>query len=362
MYVSGERVSKIIQSLFENRILIPYALRFQRTKNPKFEKYMEEPYTWAEENVYRIVSNQVYIGHTVTNKSHRLSYKCKKKVNHNAEDMYVFPNTHEPLVDEKTFELAQKRLSSRHRSCKSDIIDMYSNLIFCGDCGTKMHCQKNTKETIAYTCGKYRNSRNRLVEVCSTHFIRQVVLNELILEDINRVLKSVQNNRQQFIENALKSAENRQLSVSVNEKKLYDKAKKRFSELDKIFKKLYEDRVLERISDQQFSTLTADFESEKANLKEVITIYETAKSDFEKSKQDVTRFIKIVDKYTEITELNYKILHEFIDKIKIFGTDKETKIRKIEIIYNFIGAVTPTAPIKNVSKSKRSGTVITTVA
>jgi hypothetical protein len=276
--------------------------------------------------------------------------------------MYIFKNTHEPIVDEETFELAQKRLASRHRSCKSEVIDMYSGLVFCGDCGSKMYCQKNAKETVAYTCGKYRNNKKRFVGICSTHFIRQVILNELISEDLNNIIQSVKMNRQQFIENALKSAEKRQLSVSASEKKSYDKAKKRFSELDKIFKKLYEDRVLGKISDQQFSNLTADFESEKAKLKEVITTYETAKSDFEKSKQDVTKFIKIVDKYTEITELNYEILHEFIDRINIFETDKETKTRKIEIIYNFIGAVNPTAPIKNVSKSKRSGTVITTLA
>jgi hypothetical protein len=114
-----------------------------------------------------------------------------------------------------------------------------------------------------------------------------------------------------------------------------------------------------RLSDEQFSNLTADFESEKAKLKEVITTYETAKSDFEKSKQDITKFIKIVDKYTEITELNYEILHEFIDKIKIYEINKETKTRKIEIIYNFIGAVNPTAPIKNISNSTLLGKVIT---
>jgi translation initiation factor IF-3 len=115
-------------------------------------------------------------------------------------------------------------------------------------------------------------------------------------------------------------------------------------------------------SDEQFSTLTADFETEKTKLKDIITAYETAKSDFEKAKQDIKKFIKIVGKYTEITELNYEVLHEFINRINIFETDKETKTRKIEIIYNFIGAVTPTTPVKNVSKSQRSGLVITTVA
>jgi hypothetical protein len=323
---------------------------------------MNEPYTWTEDRIYQVISNQAYIGHTITNKSHRLSYKCKKPVKNNIENMYIFPNTHEPLVDEKTFELAQKRLASRHRSCKSEVIDMYSGLVFCGDCGSKMYCQKSTKETVAYTCGKYRNNRKRFVGICSTHFIRQVILNELILADLNSIIESVKINRQQFIENALKSAENRQLTMSANEKKSYHKAQTRLAELDRIFKKLYEDRVLEKITDEQFSHLTADFEGEKAKLKEIITTYETAKADFEKSKQDVTKFIKIVDRYTEITELNYEILHEFIDRVNIFETDKETKTRKIEIIYNFIGAVNPTAPVKVISACKWSRTAITTIA
>jgi hypothetical protein len=355
LYISGERVANIVKFLFDNRILKPFALRFQRTHQPSFEKHMSEPYTWNPEMIYGMISKQEYIGNTVTNKSHALSYKCKKNVKHKADEMYVFPNTHEPIIDKETFEMAQKRLSSRHRSCKSEVIDVYSGLVFCGDCGTKMYCQKTVKEKIAYTCGKYRNARNRLVKIYSTHFIRQVILNELVLEDLNRVLESVKINRQLFIENALKSAENRQLSVSTSEKKSYDKAKKRFSELDKIFKKLYEDRVLERISDEQFSNLTADFESEKANLKDIISAYETAKSDFEKSKQDITKFVKIVDKYTEITELNYEILHEFIDKIMVFEVDKANKTRRIEIFYNFIGVASMATPVKNVGNVKTLG-------
>jgi hypothetical protein len=96
------------------------------------------------------------------------------------------------------------------------------------------------------------------------------------------------------------------------------------------------------------------------NIKDIIASYETAKSDFEKSKQDVTKFIKIVDKYTEITELNYEILHEFIDKIIVFEVDKENKTRKIEIFYNFIGVASIATPVKNVDTSKRLELAITT--
>jgi hypothetical protein len=143
---------------------------------------------------------------------------------------------------------------------------------------------------------------------------------------------------------------------------LPNKAKKRVSELDKLFRQLYEDKTFGKITDVQFSTLTADFSTEKESLATLISEFETAQMQLNEDKQDITKFIKIVDKYTEITELNYEILHEFIDRVNIFETDKETKTRKIEIIYNFIGAVNPTAPIKNISKSKRSGTVITTLA
>jgi hypothetical protein len=177
--------------------------------------------------------------------------------------MFIFENTHEPIIDEETFELAQKRLENRKRTTKTGYIDMYSSVIFCGDCGAKMYYSLKQTGDVSYTCGKYINSKNRLVEVCSTHFIRQVILNELILADLNSIIKSVKMNRQQFIENALKSAENRRLNENLIKQKEYNKAKKRVSELDKLFRQLYEDKTFGKITDVQFSTLTADFANKK---------------------------------------------------------------------------------------------------
>jgi hypothetical protein len=130
---------------------------------------MEEPYTWNPAVIYDMISMQEYIGNTVTNKSHRVSYKCKKNVKNSAENIFIFHGTHEPIIDEETFELAQKRLENRKRTTKTGYIDMYLSVIFCGDCGAKMYYSLNQTGVVSYTCGKYRNSKNRFAEVCSIH-------------------------------------------------------------------------------------------------------------------------------------------------------------------------------------------------
>jgi hypothetical protein len=223
---------------------------------------------------------------------------------------------------------------------------MFSGILFCGDCNAKMHLQgvRANPEKLSYSCGTYRNGKTRLNTDCSMHFIRQNVLKDLILADLQRLLNEVKFDKQKFIDNALKSAQNRRLNENLIKQKEYNKAKKRVSELDKLFRQLYEDKTFGKITDVQFTTLTADFANEKENLATLISEFETAQMQLNEDKQDITKFIRIVDKYTEITELNYEILHEFIDRVNIFETDKETKTRKIEIIYNFIGAVNSTAP------------------
>jgi DNA invertase Pin-like site-specific DNA recombinase len=349
MFVSGEKICDIQRYLLENKAITPKVLAYNRSANPnpKFADNLKIPYNWDTKTIYGILQNLAYTGCLVTNQSHNLSYKSKKRIMNSPEERFYFPNAHEALISKGTFELAEKRLESRTRPCKIGEIDPYSGLIFCGDCGHKLNINrgKNRAENaVHYVCGAYRCGVQRQLHPCTTHYIRKIVLDELVLSDLNRIAESIKKSKQKFIENALKYAENKDFDTSKSKKKEYEKSKKRLAELDKIFKKLYEDRVLERITDEQFSDLTADFQIEKQNLKEIINSFENEKSESEKKKQDINKFIKIVDKYTEFTELNYEILHELIDRIKIYEVDKVNKIRKVEVIYKFIGAVTPTAP------------------
>ena len=198
------------------------------------------------------------------------------------------------MIDEEIFDLAQKRIATKHRPTKCDEIDLFSGLLFCGDCGYKMYLQQGAgtlERKHAYTCGRYRN-RIRTGEVCTTHYIRKSVLKELVL-----------------------------------------------GELDHLFRKLYEDNALGRLSDQQFTFMVSGYDDEKAALVEKIRGLEKEVSTVTERRDDVGRVVQIVRKYTDVQELSYEIVHEFIDRILVYELDKDTNTRKVEIYYSFVGQV-----------------------
>ena len=194
------------------------------------------------------------------------------------------------MIDEETFDLAQKRIATKHRPTKCDEIDLFSGLLFCGDCGYKMYLQQGAG-TLERKHGRYRN-RIRTGEVCITHYIRKSVLKELVL-----------------------------------------------GELDHLFRKLYEDNALGRLSDQQFTFMVSGYDDEKAALVEKIRGLEKEVSTVTERRDDVGRFVQIVRKYTDVQELSYEIVHEFIDRILVYELDKDTNTRKVEIYYSFVGQV-----------------------
>ena len=198
------------------------------------------------------------------------------------------------MIDEETFDFVQKRIATKHRPTKCDEIDLFSGLLFCGECGYKMYLQQGAgtlERKHAYTCGRYRN-RIRTGEVCTTHYIRKSVLKELVL-----------------------------------------------GELDHLFRKLYEDNALGRLSDQQFTFMVSGYDDEKAALVEKIRGLEKEVSTVTERRDDVGRFVQIVRKYTDVQELSYEIVHEFIDNILVYELDKDTNTRKVEIYYSFVGQV-----------------------
>ena len=251
-----------------------------------------------------------------------MSYKSKKTKRIPEEKQYFFPNTHEPLIDEETFELAQKRLANRHRCTRVDEVDIFSGLLFCGDCGYKMYLIRGAgtpERKHAYTCGNYRN-RARNDFVCTTHYIRKSVVSELVLADLKRVLSYVQSSEQEFIQTA------------------------------------NEYNALGKISDSQFAFLTSGYDEEKTTLtRRIAELTQEIDAATERS-ADVKRFVALVRKYTAIEELTYENVHELIDRILIHELDRETNTRKVEIFYNFVGRIdSGDQPTESVSYFRQIG-------
>ena len=365
MYVRGDRICEIQNWLRDNEILTVGELRYRRTGRTQHPRpQLNAWYNWPEKTLYDILARQEYLGHTITAKTYKVSYKSKK-TRKNAEDKrYFFPNTHEPLIDEETFELAQKRIATRHRPTKSDEIDLFSGLLFCGDCGYKMYLQKGAgtpERKHAYTCGNYRN-RARNDFLCTTHYIRKSVLKELVLADLQRIMSYVKGHEQEFIQTATECSEQAMKKALGHQRKELDKAEARLGEINLLFRKLYEDNALGRLSNEQFVFLTSGYEDEKAALtKRVAELRKELDTAAERS-ADVKRFVALVRRYTEISELTYENVHEFIDRILVYELDKNTNTRKIEIFYSFVGKVdTGDQPTESVSYFRQIGADVKSV-
>ena len=342
MYVRGDRMCEIQNWLRDNEILTVGELRYRRTGSKRHPRpQLNAWYNWPDKTLYDILTRKEYLGHTITGKTYKVSYKSKKTKKNPEEKRYFFPNTHEPLIDEETFDLAQKRIATRHRPTKVETIDIFSGLLFCGECGYKMYLQQGAgtlERKHAYTCGKYRN-RIRTGEVCTTHYIRKSVLQELVLADLQRVLSYVRNNEQDFIETANEYNAKATQKALTQQRKELEKAQARMGELNLLFRKLYEDNALGKLSDEQFAFLTSGYDDEKKMLTHKIAELSTVIDTATERSTDVKRFVALVRKYTEINELTYENVHELIDRILIHELDKETNTRKIEILYSFVGRV-----------------------
>ena len=365
MYVRGDRICEIQNWLRDNEILTVGELRYRRTGRTQHPRpQLNAWYNWPEKTLYDILARQEYLGHTITAKTYKVSYKSKK-TRKNAEDKrYFFPNTHEPLIDEETFALAQKRIATRHRPTKSEEIDLFSGLLFCGDCGYKMYLQKGAgtpERKHAYTCGNYRN-RARNDFLCTTHYIRKSVLKELVLADLQRIMSYVKGHEQEFIHTATECSEQAMKKALGHQRKELDKAEARLGEINLLFRKLYEDNALGRLSNEQFVFLTSGYEDEKRELtKRAAELKKEIDTAAERS-ADVKRFAALVRRYTEISELTYENVHEFIDRILIYELDKNTNTRKIEIFYSFVGKVdTGDQPTESVSYFRQIGADVKSV-
>ena len=359
LYVGGARMCEIQDWLKENEILTVGELRYRRTGSTRHPRpQLNAWYNWPDKTIYDILTRKEYLGHTITGKTYKVSYKSKKTKKNPEEKQYFFPNTHEALIDEETFDLAQKRIATRNRPTKVDEIDIFSGLLFCGDCGYKMYLMRGAKtleRKHAYTCGNYRN-RARNDFVCTTHYIRKSILSEIVLADLQRVLSYVKAHEQDFIQTANEyNAQSAKKALASQQKEL-DKAELRMKELNLLFRKLYEDNALGKLSDEQFAFLTSGYDDEKKTLtRRIAELTEQINAANERN-TDVKRFVALVRKYTEINELTYENVHEFIDRILIHELDRENNTRKIEIFYSFVGKIeSGDEPTESVSYFRQIG-------
>lgn len=295
---------------------------------------------WNPATVSDILSRREYLGHTINCKTYTKSYKNHKIYQNNPEKWLIFENTHEAIIDQDTFDAVQRIRAGRRRRTPMGEMPVLSGIVYCADCGAKMYQVRcsTMKQKEYLVCASYRKKSKR---TCSSHQIKNEVLEKLILADIQRITSFVKENEKEFIEMVSnKSKQDSDKLLKSNRKEL-ETAKERIDKLDNIIIHLYEDNVEGKISDDRFKKLTDAYENEQASLTERIKALEATINTTNEEFTNIESFIKLVKKYTNIDKLDCEILRTFVDKVLVYQAEKidGKKVQKIKIIYNFIGDI-----------------------
>lgn len=294
---------------------------------------------WQHRTVVGILECPEYLGHTVNFKTTTKSYRDKRKIQNDPKDWAVFKNTHEPIIDQAAFDLVQKMRGKRRRQTKSDRVGLFSGLVYCADCKSRHYFCTAKSVSInqeRYVCSGFQR---RQIECDNAHYIREMKLTEIVLNDVNDKINFLKQHEKQFTESLAKRAKTDQQKELRKAEKRVIEAKKRVSELDNIIKRLYEDNVLGKLSDERFIILSKDYEFEQSKLKQEIDELETRLSKQKEDVKNVQKFLEIVRKYTTLESLTPSIVNELIDRIEIHKPDKSTgkRIQQIDIYYRFVG-------------------------
>ena len=352
--VARKGLMQIAKVLTADKVLTVNAYYAKRDGKPMPDNL----YRWSVETIRGILERPEYMGCTVNFKTYSKSHKLKKRLQNALENYRIFPDTQPAIVNRNVFERVQELRANKRRPAKqTERQGLFSDLLYCADCGSKLHFAtgKNmTPEQDCYRCARYKSNPGD----CTMHFIREETLKRFMLrrifdvtamffEDIMSFQKAVYEQR---FEEAEKTTKKRKREIS--------QAEKRIAELDRIFKRIYEDDISGAISHERFLKLSAEYEAEQKELTEKVRVGWEMVSTYEQDKADFDSFAAVIRKYVGITELTPTIVNEFVKKIIVHALDKSSGHRrqKIQIIWNFVGELKQDEDRQTIERERKSRT------
>ena len=334
--IDGKGPEQIERILEEKQILTTRALYAKRKKKPMPER----PYHWGNQSIVAILERQEYTGCTCNFKTYSKSYKLKKRIPNEPEDMFYLPDTQEAIVSQAQFDRVQELRKNKRRPVKAERQGLFSGLLFCADCGSKLHFATSKRfegKQDCYVCCHYKSNRG----TCTAHYIREDVLREIVLERIRAVNEYIRDDVDAFQEEWLQCRRTDQERSIRDDKKKVEQAKKRLFDLDVIISWLYEDYVLGNLSQDRYKKMSADYEAEQERLKLEIEVIEEWVEQREEMNDGLDAFIVLTQKYVDVEELTQTIVNEYIKKIVVYAPDKSSgkRTQKVKIYFNFVDDV-----------------------
>ncbi|GHU94583.1 recombinase [Clostridia bacterium] len=341
MTIDGFGPGTIATKLAEEKIECPSYYLAQRGCGNYQNRPQDDPYRWWNTTVSDIISRLEYCGYTVNFKTTQKSFKNKRRYANSPENMAVFENTHEPIVPQETWELANKLRANakRHVDYCGDPRPL-TGLLFCADCGAKLYHERSTPNAVklkdAYLCASYVKKTAE----CTPHRVTTAAITELILDTLRTVAGYALNNEEDFRARVSEMFSAKLDGDMKARRKRLAVCEKRVADLDRLIKKLFEEHALGDLADKRFAALSADYEQEQADLEHEVETLNAEIGSYVDSAERADSFMSLTRKYIDFSELSPSMLNEFVERVNIGEREDRgcqfTK-QKVEIVLNFIG-------------------------
>ena len=337
--LAGRGPSQIARQLEKEKILVPSAY-YESVGRSHAQKVPTNPYSWDQKTVVGIIENRQYTGCAVNFKSTTVSYKVHKKIHNATEDYQIIPNMQEPIISEEQWLRVQELRKHRRRPTATGRASLFSGLVYCPDCGAKLHfcAAKSLKRNQEFwRCSNYKDGRG----TCQIHYIRDVVLERIVLEAISSLADFVKCHEAVFLymlakkTNAIQQKEYKRLEQSV------EQSSKRIAEIDRLLEKVFEQNASGVLSDERFSKMLQSYEKEQKALTQEVAESRQTLEEAKQKATDLRLLLRTLREMTEINELTPTLVNSLIERIEVHNNDKSSGhcYVKVDIYFTAVGMI-----------------------
>lgn len=337
--LAGRGVSQIARQLEQEKIPIPTAYKIEKGLSST-HKYPEKPYCWEKSTVANILDNRQYTGCTVNFKTTTVSYKVHKVIHKHEDEQQIIPNTQEAIISEDLWLRVQELRKNKRRPTATGRTSLFSGLVYCPDCGAKLHfaaAKSMTRQQEHFRCANYKSGRGD----CQVHFIRDVVLERIVFEAISNLADFVRCYEPVFLYLMATKNQTARKSELQKLKTKVESGKRRISELDMIISHIYEDNILGKLSDDRYSRMASMYETEQKELIKTVSAGEKELETAEQKNIDMRLLLKTLRELTDFKELTPTIVNSLIQRIEVHSNDKSSGHRyvKVDIYFTAVGII-----------------------
>lgn len=325
--LKGNGPAKISKMLEEKGVLTPTAYKRSRNIPVANKSVVINDTIWNTSTIYNILRNIAYCGHTLNFKTYRLSFKDHRRRENPEENQVIFHHTHEAIISESTFEEVQRMRETKLRPMKSGYENVFRGMLKCEDCGSNLYLVR-TKYQSYFHCGRYKK-RSASHNSCTQHYVREDSLKDTVTLFLKAIMKLADIDEDKLVEKFMKKRDRRAFSQKVKLEKEELELQTRIQEIEIIIKKLYEDSVFEKITDERFKTLSDGYEAESKEAKTRLLEIKKELAANTDTEKDVKELKTVLKGFTSVEPLTTEIVHSFIEKIVVSEDNRLTIVLKM---------------------------------